>query len=1700
MKKSTRILAVLMAMVMLFSSFAVVGNAFQDYKGSAIANSYDDVDSPTFSLEQYASMALDEVDRMLAEEQIVVDIYIGTLDLSSVSGTIASLEELLTSVKTLLPLLGDAEALTIKSLEGKRRNTTADLDIIKALLDFLADNAGIFEKYANGSLSVGILDSFVASYVFDVRELVIGLIYGMLPAGEAAEFDYMENGAEGIPDKYIDPENGAAVLLQDLLNSLVLGEWVKLDQTKEELLAADPDYAGDYGLYLEDPLDHVEYKDYDFEGEYDPKTYDYYGWVHPNQWVTYAFGGCKRVTAGAAAPAEDYANLSIITDKTGYEFIENLLQIAYNKLLVPVLNEQTRPWLRKMCGIVYEDSKARRSIYDENLQKWVVNPEYIEGYEGEDYTAEDLNEYAEIFNVNAKAEEYTVPEGSTLINEFNTILGNFAKNVLVVEPGVATEEGYTWTWDYDGGNAVLFQNICSIARFVLQITGDMLFSDYTKVPTADEIGAMNDQQVVAFIMRAILNSSVDWLYVDETNQTIVDVGYAAVEQLAWQDIPQYTYTKPVRADFGSDVAYYEAVVDKCLDILFDVAVYNLNQGFDMVPASGSSPATGAGLIPYQGDGEDASYENTLVQIAAWAFNNYAPILALEFNSDDTNGEAAGLTADMVWSDIDTLLNAIIPLKGGDENRKPWISAEIAGDGTTIVSRAFIFDYLLKPIYTLNATNLAKIFDKNPNGAFAEDNGIEIIVNLLEGVFDLLFPNVFSNTVTTIDGLLDNTTLGTMIYDLISSLGTKSFTGKTNGVAIAGRADDLAAVALPVACMLLGLSDDQEFDQIEIFLPETIAVGDAPVFRVYNSSSGINTGYTNTSGQFTQDNLYTYKVTQAYVETYLGSEQGTATLSGIAAGTSLAGGDHVEVTLTPSSDNPFAEGMLVAVFVKYDVYGETSTTEPIIKDILTTVYAYVGNVAESDDEIVEEINVGDRTIEYSTEMYIGSGEGLGEIDGYNIRIRDSKENESVEEPPVTGHATVSSVSNTSTQYPFAALNTDEKQKVEFKGQGGVGALYPFVVAENGTDENGEIKYFERLEYEYEVDENGELVLDANGDPIKTDRHNGGVPDGKYTVTSVINVAGTNQPVTTNIHLYNDYGLGSMFSRAISANRQQTDYDTDRENGIATEYWADYVAALKNAATLCMRPKEGDTFENDIQATVAGYDNLYEQYADALESAIATLKPYEIGGDSGSIIEQLDAKSGYNYENRTYTTPDGYTYNYRVEKNYYDTDYVFFGMTDYVPHTYNRYKDARNDAHGLIEEDMLFGPAPFSDVDVYGENYEPTEEEQAAYNEAVEAHKKLVAESSAINAIDTKYTLHKLNLTYGRLIKLNANVSKLAVVIDMCITNGNVNAGGASYYTTESWENYQYAKAFAEEVYAMRSSSALEPSRVNRATSELVESWKKLVRSCDFTALDAALAQYKETYELGENQAAYTKDTYDAFVAAYEKADRVDRNMGNTESNNKEIADIVKELKDAYDALEDYVADVTPSWTISEEVTGDFFSFGYTFESAPYIDTDKYQNYGSAVVSNDYGENDVTGYILGAGAELDYEDPYLNIFQDLQNARVEVTPNEMGMYSTGAVVQVINDTTDEVVETYIIVLVGDVTGDGYGDGADSLDMLYEEALMHDGEWLYDDNLGHLAAAGDIDDSFSVDAGDSLTMDYVGAAMADINQETLEVVYDI
>ncbi len=1675
LKKSIRILSILMAFVMLIGSFSVMGSAYQAYKGNAIADSYDDVDKPVFTLEQYASMGLDEVDRMLAKEQIKLDLWgLLKLDLTSINATLASVDEFIATGDVFLDMLGDLKTLPdiVAPILGLNRKNTTDLGIIHALLDMIAGLRTIAAKYVrndpNNPLDAGLINGLISDYIFNVRELAIGVVYGLTEEGK--EFDYMDvMNIDAVPDKY-KGNSGILNLGQALLNELVLGEWKMIDEELDNKCS----------VLMKGSYAWKDANGNDVSNQaINTTAYDYYAWVHPDDWVTVGLGGATRVTAGAEAPAADLGCVDITTDTKGYDFIEALMQRAYNYLLVPVITRDTVDWVLELCGYTFDDNP--RTKWDEATQEWIDNPAYDPDYHGYIAAEEDLTKIADLFNHEGLADgsirmqKVTIPAGSTLVNEFNTILGEFAEQIVVPtysRDGVDLE----WTWDYSEGNAKLFHNIAELGKFVVFVTDDLFFNKRSVIPSAAEIAAMdNDQQIVALVMREILNNSVDYIYVDNTYDTVVDVAYRATEQLAWQDIPQYTYTKPVRADYASDAAYYEAVVIKMIDILFDIAVYNLNQGFDMNKANGTNPVSDTGLLQYQGDAALGSYENNLVQVAAWAFENYSAILPFTFNSA-TKGDA--LTADMVWEDIDTVINALIPIKGSDA----WINSEIAGDGTQIVSKNFIFNYILQPLYCLDATNFAKIFERNETGAFAEMNGVEIIVDLLDNVFDLLFPNVFQN-LGTLDAVVQNDALANMIFDLIGTLGASSFTNSA-GVLTEGRGTYIAKTALPIVCMLLGLSDDQEFEEMEIYLPEIIdayATDDddkpiKPSFKIFNGSSGINTGYTDKDGKFTQDNLYKYVVRTVNIYDYnaAGKNTGALTVSGVQMGTEIDGGANIDVTI----NGTLTPGNLIEFAITYVVMGEDGSSitgnDKNGNEIVLSknVYAYVGSTAEDDDAKEETINIGEtgRSIKYEAVMYLDNGDDLDDIEGKMIRVVDLSD-----EGKTTGTATVTGVVNTSSAYPFATINADADQiTAALEGKGGTYFLTPFDLAKNGVDEEGNDKYFERFEYIYATDEDGNTLYDEEtGEPIiATDDagnqlNNGGVENGLYNIKAVVNVAGTNVDVPVAVHLYNGYGLESAFERAVAANRQKSNYDTEAEEGAVNDYWNEYVDLLKDIAKFVLKPKTSSSFQADIATTNSEYENKYEEYRVALDEAIEKIEAYALNSGTTGLKNAYNVKSGLNYEIRY----DENGYPYRYDYKYYEDEYVYFGMRDYVPHTYNRYKDARGRVADLINSQQVFVMAPFTDADIYGENYEPSQEEIDARAASIAAYAEAVENLGVVGSIESLYAIHMIELTGDRLIALPGNISKLQKVYEMC---GNAVAEGTEgQYTTDSLEAYQHAEALTEEILA---DGTAVPSKINTATTELVYAWKRLEVCADYTRLDAAIAAAQGTVQENgddaEAQGTYTVESYQELLDAYNAAVKVDRDLG--ASDNDYLNELAASLEDALATL-DFAVAAEPTFALTEELLYNDPTYEYWY--APRIDEESVEFLGTVETI----DGDAVDAFLILGGGIFGEDEIIAAFGEdgIENGEIVVYPNQLDNYGNGSIVQIL--TLDgEIYKTFFVVVRGDINGDGGFDSDDAGEIELQGNYDYDWFWngygTYDQ---YNAVAGDINGDMGVDSDDSDTL---------------------
>ena len=440
MKKMKRLLAIILASLLILSSATAGASAYQAYKDDALTK-YDFTDTAVLTTEQYASALLDYADKALAKANIKMDLSIlGSLDATSIDNALSSVYKLINGNKIILWMAGDLNKVNVDAIKSPRRSNTTDVEVIKALLQFLADNKGIVKKAVvggvgkykrDGGIDLGVANSFV-KVELNVEVMLREMIWGLA---------------------YPNTEYNSSTTVDSMLQVII-----------------------------------------------------------------------QNALAGVKEIPESVRNLvDLNSTKSTYDFIEDLLQTAYNDIAVPMLNDQTMKWL------------------------------------GQEIDKDTTGTLAGLFNRDFRVSAYTVPAGSTLVAELNNIAGGIVNGLLKNYNG--------WV---SGDNSKLTDNVVAVARYILKETGDYFFPDWQKhIATAEEIDAMSKEELIAYLARSIVNASVGYMYIPEDVTTVVGVAWEAVKQLMAQFLPERDYSG------------YPKTVQGILDMLADFVAYNVNPGIDL---------------------------------------------------------------------------------------------------------------------------------------------------------------------------------------------------------------------------------------------------------------------------------------------------------------------------------------------------------------------------------------------------------------------------------------------------------------------------------------------------------------------------------------------------------------------------------------------------------------------------------------------------------------------------------------------------------------------------------------------------------------------------------------------------------------------------------------------------------------------------------------------------------------------------------------------------------------------------------------------------------------------------------------------------------------------------------------------------------------------------------------------------------------
>ena len=1179
MKKMKRLLAIILASLLILSSATAGASASQAYKDDALTK-YDFTDTAVLTTEQYASALLDYADKALAKANIKMDLSIlGSLDATSIDNALSSVYDLINGNKAILWMAGDLNSVKVDAIKSPRRSNTTDVAVIKALLQFLADNKGIVKKVVvggvgkykrDGGVSLGVANSFVKvdlNVEVMLREMIWGLAY---------------------PNTEYNSSNNIDSMLQIIIQN--------------------------------------------------------------------ALAGVKEIP-------ESVRNLvDLNSTKSTYDFIEDLLQAAYNDIAVPMLNDQTMKWL------------------------------------GQEIDKDTTGTLAGLFNRDFRVSTYTVPAGSTLVAELNNIAGGIVNGLLKNYNG--------WV---SGDNSKLTDNVVAVARYILKETGGYFFPDWQKhIATPEEIDAMSKEELIAYLARSIINASVGYMYIPEDVTTVVGVAWEAVKQLMAQFLPERDYSG------------YPKTVQGILDMLADYVAYNVNPGIDLNAGDLKK------ALNY-GDGMDKMLTTAVQWLAAdpQYYTGLLPSTAI----DTSDG----------WKALDDIFFKLLD--------KTVLPAKFADSESETILKDIVYSILNGLLVDQDLTCISDLFVKNESGVFATQTLKQSIVRLVTDILNAVLPGTVTKTYGSLNEIVSNSELGSIVENLLGSLNSNK--------------DKLVPPIVNIVAQVMKLTDKSKFGQMEFAGPTRAS--DAYTVTIFNGSKGINRGYTDKNGKFTQDALYKYRIDSVSATAYNMAGNGTNVgVSGVSAGNIINGGDSKTLTVSKPGTTDTTVVLTVGYFILTESGESLTGTTPLYASYYT--YYSADTLDDSEPKDVETITGKVRLVKPRA-GFINQNETLDAIDNVHVRINRVKD---------AGHLTKSTYTqNAST----------------FKGNTGT--------------------FFENAGFSGET-ENGNVNITESLWQAKSGADRAALTDGTYTIdysvsaTRTATIGGSTGTVrgSASIFVYNDYEVPAKYSQYSGEQRQRANYSAD-----ADAEWAEYQAALIAAANYSLRPKLKANFSN------ASYLAAYQTISTRLTAAAEALDAKLTSASVDSLKTAVEAVQGKENAANAVYWDDGY--------NFFGYDDFNSVTWNGWKEARNRAMNLYNSTIAPVEPVAPEKPgddATLIEKQKYEKAYAQWQTDHAAWETAIAAW-----QMPTISAIDVAYAEQQIELWGPRLIKLAAVKTHLDAAIKMC----TINSADASKYDADRWEAYAKSFAYAQKVSTSFNASTTMRTQVREAMNNLIYNWKRLI---------------------------------------------------------------------------------------------------------------------------------------------------------------------------------------------------------------------------------------------------------------------------------
>ena len=934
---------------------------------------------------------------------------------------------------------------------------------------------------------------------------------------------------------------------------------------------------------------------------------------------------------------------------------------------------------------------------------------------GQEIDKDTTGTLAGLFNRDFRVSAYTVPADSTLVAELNNIAGGIVNGLLKNYNG--------WV---SGDNSKLTDNVVAVARYILKETGGYFFPDWQKhIATPEEIDAMSKEELIAYIARSVINASVGYMYIPEDVTTVVGVAWEAVKQLMAQFLPERDYSG------------YPKTVQGILDMLADYVAYNVNPGIDLNAGDLKK------ALNY-GDGMDKML-TTAVQWLAADPQYYTGLLPTT-DIDTSDG----------WKALDDIFFKLLD--------KSILPAKFANSGSETILKDIVYSILNGLLVDQDLTCISDLFVKNESGAFAKQTLKQSIVRLVTDILNAVLPGSVATKYASLNDIVKNDALSKIVYDLLGCLRPNFTLGKDT---FTGYGDKLVPPIVNIVAQVMKLVDKSKFGQMEFAGPTRVSPpekGDvAYSVTIYNGSKGINRGYTDKNGTFTQDALYQYRIASVSATAYTAAGAGSNVgVSGVSAGDVINGGDSKTLTVS----KPGVTDTVVVLTVGYFILTESGASLTGDTPLYASFYTYYSSDAQDDSEPKDISTItGKVRLVKPRAGFINQNETLDAINNVHVRINRVKDG---------GHLMKSTYTqNAST----------------FKGNTGT--------------------FFENTGFSGET-ENGNVNITESLWQAKSGADRAALTDGTYTIdysvkaTRTATIVGKTGTVTgsVSIYVYNDYEVPAKYSQYSGEQRQRANYSAD-----ADAEWAAYQSALIMAANYALRPKLKANFSN------ASYMAQYKVIADNLDAAAAALDKKVVSASVDSLKTAVEAVQGKENAANAVYWDDGYNF-----FGYDDFNSVTWsGWKEARNRALNLYNSTIAPVEPVAPE-KPGDDATMLENQKYEKAYAQWQTDHAAWETAIATW-----QMPTISAIDVAYAEQQIELWGPRLIKLNAVKTHLDAAIAMC----TINPADASKYDADRWEAYSKSFAYAQKVSTSFNASTTMRTQVREAMNNLIYNWKRLI---------------------------------------------------------------------------------------------------------------------------------------------------------------------------------------------------------------------------------------------------------------------------------